>query len=178
MPKVSTRLAALAAPVLLIAAPAIAQSTMTTPPSPVASSPSDYVKMAGASDKFEITEAKVMMTSANPDIRKFARQMVTDHTKSTTMVKSAAMRDKVKVMPPMLRPDQQQMVAALKAEKGTSRDQLYLQQQKAAHQEALQLHQSYASSGSADALKATAAQIAPVVQSHIDMLNGMNMSGM
>ena len=56
---------------------------------------------------------------------------------------------------------------------GTERDALYVTQQKEAHQMALALHQGYAANGTSAPLKAAAAKIAPVVQSHIDMLNGM-----
>jgi putative membrane protein len=160
---------ALMAAVAISAAPAFAQATTAA----------DYVAQAGAGDQFEIQSSKLVMTSKDPKIKQFATQMVTDHTNSTKMVKAAAMKDHVKAGPPMLMPMQKDMIAQLKAAKGTERDAMYVTQQKQSHQMALQLHQGYAQSGDKDDLKAAAAQIVPVVQSHIDMLNGMStMAGM
>ena len=148
------------------AIPATAQ--MATP------TPKTFVAKAGASDKFEIIEAKLMMGSKNPDIVSFANQMVTDHTKSTMMVKTAAKSDGLMPAPPMLDAKQRQDLAALTAQHGKARDALYLTQQQAAHADALALMQTYASTGTAPHLKDTASQIVPVVQSHVDMLGKMS----
>ena len=134
---------ALIAAVAIPAVPAFAQ-TMTAP---------DYVKQAGASDQFEIQSSKLVMTSKDPKIQQFAKQMVTDHTKSTAMVKAAAMKDHVKAGPPMLMPMQKDLITQLKAAKGPARDQLYVQQQMQSHQMALQLQQTYSQSGDATNLK-------------------------
>lgn len=129
----------------------------------------EYVKTAGASDLFEITEAKVALTRThNPRIRQIATMMVRDHTKSTNMVKAAAMR----VMghappPPMLMPEQRTMVADLRAAKGPAFDRAYLDQQLQSHQQALEVQQGYAGNGDAPPLKHAAEQIVPVVQHHI-----------
>ena len=131
----------------------------------------EFVRMAGASDKFEITEAQIAQTrSHDPRVRDFAKMMVRDHTKSTMKVKAAARR----VMghnppPPMLRPDQQQKVADLRAAHGPDFDRTYLDQQVAAHQEALDLMQGYARGGDAPPLRHAAEEIAPVVQHHLEM---------
>ncbi len=139
-------------------------------PGPGAAMPaSEYVKTAGASDLFEITEAKVALTRThNPRIRKIATMMVRDHTKSTAMVKAAAR----KVMghnppPPMLMPDQRKMVADLRGAHGPDFDRTYLDQQLASHQQALEVQQGYASNGDAPPLKHAAEEIVPVVQHHI-----------
>jgi putative membrane protein len=134
-----------------------------------------FVMKAGASDLFERKEATLMESSANADVSGFAKQMMTDHTKSTTMVKSAAMKDGLKPGAPMLTAKQKSDLAALMAAKGSDRDSLYITQQKAAHAEALDLMQGYSTDGTATHLKMTAGKIAPVVQSHIDMLDKMAM---
>ncbi len=134
-----------------------------------------FVAKAGASDLFERKEAAIMATSSNTDIAGFAKQMMTDHTKSTDMVKAAAMKDGIKPGAPMLMAKQKSDLAALSASKGAARDSLYVTQQKAAHADALDLMTSYSTSGKATHLKMTAGKIAPVVQSHIDMLDKMAM---
>ncbi len=146
--------------------PAVAQ--MAAP------SPKTFVMKAGASDKFEISEAKLMMMSKNPDIVSFATQMKTDHMKSTDMVKMAAKADGMMPSPPMLDAKQKHDLAMLTAKHGKARDMLYVTQQKAAHADALALMQSYSTSGTATHLKDAAGQIVPVVQSHVDMLGKMS----
>lgn len=146
------------------AAPALAQSM----------SSATYVMKAGASDLYERESSKLLLTStANPQLKSFAQMMVTDHTKSTADVKKAAMKAKVKVAPPKLNAEQSSNMAALRAARGTARDSLYIEQQKTAHQEALMVQQDEADNGRAASLKMAASNIVPVVQHHIEMLNGM-----
>lgn len=153
--------AALALPVAAVAAPAM--------------SPASYVMKAGASDQYEITSSKLEMTSKNPQVREFAQHMIHDHMQSTAEVKAAAMRAHLHPAPPHMNAMQTRMVAQLRAASGAARDRLYIQQQKQAHDMALDLHRSYSEQGSAAPLKMAAAKITPVVQSHIDMLHTMPM---
>ena len=134
----------------------------------------DYLKAAGAGDMYEKQSSQIVLQSTkNAKLRTFANHMIKDHTTSTAEVKAAAMKSGITPKPPMLMPKQATMISQLKAAKGTARDTLYVEQQKQAHQEALATHQDYASTGDKPALKATAAKIVPVVQSHIDMLQSM-----
>lgn len=136
-----------------------------------AQTPSAYVATAGAGDLFEETSSKlVLRTTKDAKVRSFATMMLRDHGKSTAMVKAAAAKSGVKAGPSQLTAGQKKNIAALTDASGKGRDQLYWQQQKAAHKEALMLHKGYAATGSAAPLKAAAAQIVPVVQHHIDML--------
>ena len=155
---------ALAAAAMMSAGVAIA-----SPPTPV------YLAKAGAGDLYEKTSSQIVLGSThNPDIRRFADMMVTDHTKSTMMVKSAAMHSGLHPKPPVLDPMQRKMVADLRNARGPARDRIYLDQQKQAHAMALALHQDYASTGSTPALRHTAGEIVPVVQHHIEMLDHMS----
>jgi len=143
----------------------LAGAVQAAPPTPV------YVAKAGASDLYEKTSSQIVLGSTrNPEVRRFASMMVNDHSKSTAMVKSAALRSSVRPRAPMLEPMQRRMVADLRRAQGRDRDRLYLQQQRQAHQMALDLQQDYASTGSAPALRRAAGNIVPVVQHHIDML--------
>ncbi|OWK31244.1 DUF4142 domain-containing protein [Sphingomonas dokdonensis] len=149
---------------IMVAGPALAQAT----------SPADYVAKAGAGDLYERTSSQLVMGSTkNPKVRQFAQMMITDHTKSTNEVKAAAKQAGITPQPPALMPDQTRMIAELRAAPAATRDQVYLTQQKAAHQKALALHKSYAQTGTAAPLKMVAGKVAPVVQHHIDMLNRM-----
>ncbi len=160
-----TKLLTLAAMIVLPAVAAVAQAPMAAP---------TYVTKAGAGDQYEIQSSRLLLTTTkDAKLRSFATMMVTDHTKSTADVKAAAMRAGLHPAPPKLDAMGAKNVAALRATTGTARDRLYVEQQKAAHQRALTLHQTYAQSGTAAPLKATAASIAPVVQTHITELSTM-----
>lgn len=135
----------------------------------------DFVAKAGASDLYEKTSSQIVLASThNAGVRHFADEMIKDHTKSTQMVKSAAMRSGLHPKPPMLDAKQKGMVADLRKAKGADRDHVYLNQQKQAHAEALSLMQDYAATGSDAALRKAAGEIVPVIKHHIDMLNGLH----
>lgn len=137
-------------------------------------SPAAYVRAAGAGDLYETQSSRLVLTSTkNPAIRSFAQMMIQQHAKSTAEVKAAAMKAGMKPMPAMLTPPQSEMMRQLRAAAGTARDQLYLAQQKQAHDEALALHSGYAADGGSAPLKMAAGKIAPVVQTHIDRLATM-----
>lgn len=133
-----------------------------------------YVAKAGASDQYEIQSSRlVLATTRNGEIRRFANGMIRDHTKSSRDVARAAARSGVRAGPPTLDPMGARQVAQLRRARGPARDALYIQQQKASHQDALALHRDYADGGRAPALRRAAADIVPVVQHHIDELSRM-----
>ena len=139
-----------------------------------APAPAEFVEKAGASDTFEIDSARLMTTSKNPAISHFATKMITDHSKSTQMVTTAAKADGLTPGKPSMTVGQRTDITALKAvPAGKTKDDLYVKQQKAAHADALALMKDYAAGGSATHLKAAAAKIAPVVQMHVTMLAKM-----
>ncbi len=133
-----------------------------------------FVEKASASDTFEIDAAQLMVTSSNPAIKTFAKRMLIDHANSTMMVKAAARADHVTVEKPSLSIGQRTDLTALKVlPAGKVKDDLYVKQQKAAHDDALGLMRDYATNGSAPHLKQAASKIAPVVEQHRAMLARM-----
>lgn len=153
----------LAGALMVLPAAAFAQAV----PSPT------YLIKAGASDLFERQSGMVMASSRNPKISSFANMMIRDHTQSTADVKAAARASRLAVNPPHLSPMQARKLAALRGARGVARDRLYIEQQQAAHQDALALQQGYAQTGRAAPLRRVAAKIVPVVQHHIEMLSTM-----
>ncbi len=152
---------------LVLAVPGSLVAQMAAPPTAI------FLKKAGASDLFEREEGALMSRSANPAVRRFAQEMVRDHTKSSADIKAAAKASRLRVAPPTLAPDQVRNLAALRAARGPARDKLYIDQQKAAHRDALALMQAYSEGGDSRALRAVAGKIVPVVKMHIDMLSRM-----
>ena len=133
-----------------------------------------YVRMACASDQYEIQSSRlVLATTRNPAVRRFATDMIRDHGKSTADVKRAAARGGVVALPPRLNAMQARDIAQLRRARGPARDALYIQQQKASHRMALDLQQDYAAHGDVRPLARTAATIVPVVQHHIGELRRM-----
>lgn len=153
----------LVAATALIAAPALA----VAPKSPT------YVAMAASSDMYEMESSKLLTGSANPRIASFAQMMVTDHAKSTDEIGTAARADGMSPLPPRLNAKHAALLASLKKTEGAKRDTLYLKQQVTSHKEALALHQSYADGGDMPRLKAAAATIVPVVQTHLTEVTEM-----
>lgn len=169
-------LALLCAPATALSQPPVSQPQVSPPQVQTMSAPMSartYVEKAGASDLFERQSAQLMRTSKKPEIVSFAEMMVRDHMKSTQAVTAAARRAKMKVAAPRLTSKQASDLAALRSAEGAERDRLYVEQQKAAHEEALAVHSAYASEGKAGPLKAAASKIVPVVKHHIALLDTM-----
>ena len=99
--------------------------------------------------------------------------LVTDHTKSTADLKTAAAAATPAIaLPAVLPAELQTKLDALKAAKGAAFDTLFLEQQKEGHQKALDALNSYSSTGDVASLKTFAGKASPVVQRHLDELNG------
>jgi putative membrane protein len=151
-----------------------AAATLSGPASAQAMSPEQYVAAAGASDLYERQSSQLVLRSTrDAKVRQFATMMLADHAKSTAQVNAAAARARVQAGPPQLDAQKAQMIAQLQAATGPARDAAYVSQQKAAHAQALTLHQDYAANGSSAPLKAVATAVVPVIQHHIDMLQTM-----
>lgn len=154
------------------------------PPPPAAVDPNNplfapgYLAMAGSGDQFEIQSGQLaMQMSQNQAVRNFANMLIADHSRSTQMLVSAAQAAAIAPPPPAILPHHQAMLDQLRAAgSGPNFDMAFQQVQIQAHQEALQLHQNYAASGDVPALRATAGQIVPVVQMHLQHLQSLNVA--
>lgn len=134
-----------------------------------------YLATAGSSDQFEIQSAQLaLQMSQNPQLRSIANMLIADHTRSTQMLMSAAASARVPAPPPALLPQHQALLDQLRASgSGVAFDTAFRDIQINAHQQALALHQNYSTGGDVPALRATAAQIVPVVQNHLNMLQSL-----
>ena len=154
-------------------APASDAAASTAAAAPAAPSASDFVMKAAASDMYEVQAAKIAeKRSKTADVVSFAKMMVTDHTKSTAMVKKAiADSGRTDLAPPAELPaDKKTMIDALNSAPAGDFDKTYLDQQTMAHQDALALMTAESQSGDVPQLKDAAGMILPVVQMHVDML--------
>jgi len=139
----------------------------------------DYVKAAAISDMYEIEASKMaLQRSQSAPIKKFAQQMIDAHTATTKGLKAALGKSGLDVTPPAAMDNRRQgMLDNLRTASAQDFDKAYVDQQTAAHREALTLHKSYADDGDNAALKAFAADTAPKVQQHLDMIKMLDHSG-
>ena len=142
------------------------------PSSPLAAP--NYLSMAGSSDQFEIQSGQLaQQMSQNPGIRQIGQMLVADHTNSTQQLMAAAQSAGITPPPPALRPEHAALLQQIQSAPPGQFDMVFRDVQIQAHQQALQLHQGYASGGDTPALRTAATNIVPVVQNHLTMLQGL-----
>lgn len=136
---------------------------------------SDFASTIAASDMYEIAAGKLAQSMATmEECKKFGAMLVADHTKSSAMLKTAAAAANPPVTLPTTMPAElQAKLDALKAAKGAEFDKLFVEQQKEAHQKALDALKSYAAGGDQPSLKTFATTATPVIQRHLDEVKAM-----
>jgi putative membrane protein len=140
---------------VVVAPPAITQVGM------------DCVIRAGASDLYEIEAGRLaLQMSSNASVRSFAQMMIDHHTQSTAQMGAAMQSIGMAPPPAQLTPDLTNRLNLLRTA-GSGFDAMYLQDQVAAHQEALALHQACAANAGAP-IAGVSAGLVPVVQSHLN----------
>ncbi len=139
-----------------------------------APSSADYVRMAAASDLYEIQSSQIVMqTTQNSELRAFAEMMIEHHTMTTQTLTRAAQAAGMTPTAPALDAPKAEMIRQLQAAQGQARDMLYIQQQVGAHEEALTLHTRYANNGDVAQLKTAAGAAVPIVARHYNEITAM-----
>jgi len=127
-----------------------------------------FVQNAGQGDMYEIQAAKIAEQKAqNPEVKAFAKMMVTDHTALENQMKPLVTKAG-KSPPDQLDQRRKGFLDNLNAAGPSDFDKVYIDQQVSAHKETLNLMKGYAENGDDAALKAAAAKAAPKVQAHLD----------
>jgi putative membrane protein len=132
-----------------------------------------FVSNASQSDMYEIQAAQVAdKRSKNPDIKAFAKMMIKDHTATSKALGPLA---QAAGQTPAADLDNRRkgFIDHLNAASDADFDKTYVDQQVAAHKEALDLMTGYAKDGSDPGLKDAAAKTAPKVQEHLDKITGI-----
>jgi putative membrane protein len=137
---------------------------------------SGFANAVAAADLYEVESARLAADKAsNAEVKSLAQHIRTDHEKSTSELKSAAGTANISVAP-KLDAEKQGMLDQLKtAARGADFDRLYVEQQKTAHQKALDLLKGYSSGGDNEALKAFATKTSAAVKSHLDHANSIKL---
>jgi putative membrane protein len=151
-----------------LAPPVFAQPVPQAPGLQARTTAATYVTMAASSDTYEMESSKLALAHAsNPDVRRFAQMMTTDHANTSAAVLAAAKQASVG-LPGGPNPKHTMMLKQLREANHANMERVYVDQQVMAHEEALALHQGYAAQGDNPALRAAAAQAVPIVQRHLD----------
>ncbi|MEW6149754.1 MAG: DUF4142 domain-containing protein [Bradyrhizobium sp.] len=159
---------------MILAGPALAQSlgekTGVNSALGVAPSTPDFVKQVAISDMFEIESSKLAEQKGNAQEKSFAKQMVTDHTKTSTELKGLVSDGKVQAtLPTTLDSAHQSKLDKLKNATGKDFSSNYDSYQVSAHEDAVSLFERYANGGDNAALKGWAGKTLPALKHHLDM---------
>lgn len=135
---------------------------------------SGYVNNAAAGDMYEIKSSQMaIQRSQNDAVKMFAREMIAAHTATTAELKPIAQM--AGITPPMeLDARRASMLENLQSASAENFDSRYIDQQTAAHEEALTLHRTYADGGDHAQLKAFASKTAPAVEQHLTHVRGLD----
>lgn len=128
----------------------------------------EFAAMAASSDMFEIGSSELAKEkSENTELTGFADMMITDHTKASEELKTAAESAGVEVPTEMMEMHATKL-QELESMSGEEFDSAYIDAQVMAHEEALALMQGFAENGEDEALKAHAEKTAPVIEQHYE----------
>ncbi len=134
----------------------------------------DFAAAAASSDMYEIKAAQIALERSNsPAVKGFARMMIHDHGETTAKLKAITGTAGV-ALPTDLDERRTGMLDNLKSAQGKDFDKTYLDQQIAAHTEALTIMKKYADKGGNPDLKTFASNTAPHVQMHLDKAKALD----
>jgi putative membrane protein len=168
-----------AAVAVLAGAPALAQSvgekTGVNSALDISPTTADFVKEAATSDMLEIQAAKIAEDKGNAEEKKFAGQMVTDHTKTSSELREMVSGSEVMAdIPTKLDDSSQKKLDKLRDAKPADFAGQYDPMQVSAHKDAVSLFERYSKSGDNPKLKDWAGKTLPALQHHLDMAEAMN----
>jgi putative membrane protein len=168
-----------AAAALLAGAPVLAQSvgekTGVNSALDISPTTADFVKEAATSDMLEIQAAKIAEDKGNAEEKKFAGQMVTDHTKTSAELREMVSGSEVMAdIPTKLDDSSQKKLDKLRDAKPADFAGQYDPMQVSAHKDAVSLFERYSKSGDNPKLKDWAGKTLPALQHHLDMAEAMN----
>ena len=134
----------------------------------------DFIKEAATSDMLEIEAAKIAQQKGNADEKQFAKQMVTDHTKTSSELKGLVPAEMKSALPTALDDSSQKKLDKLRDTKPEDFAGQYDPMQISAHKNAVSLFERYAKSGEDPKLKDWAGKTLPALQHHLEMAQALD----
>ena len=142
-------------------------------PAPLDAADRAFVEKASAAGMAEVQAAQLAQTkSKSDDVKGFAQHMVDDHTAAGEKLKTIAQADGVQP-PDNLDAKDQKQIDALQRLNGAAFDKRYVEDQTAAHKEAVALFEKEAKSGSNAQLKQFALDTLPTLKQHLTDVEGL-----
>ncbi|HWW27559.1 MAG TPA: DUF4142 domain-containing protein [Caulobacter sp.] len=137
-----------------------------------------FVKDAAIGGMYEIESSKLALKRAmNPDVKAAARMIIDDHTAADAKLKALVSGGKAPgPLPTALDERRKGMLDNLTGAAAKDFDDRYLDQQTMAHHEALLAFNGYAKAGDNADLKAFAAETAPKLEHHAEMVTKLDRS--
>jgi putative membrane protein len=130
----------------------------------------DFWAKAAEGGMAEVELSKLAQTKAtNPEVKKFAQQMVTDHTKANGELKALAGKLKV-TLPADLNSNHKSTMEKLGTLSGADFDKAYVDAMVSDHNDAVNLFQGEADGGTTEEVKTWAAKTLPTLKSHQTMI--------
>jgi putative membrane protein len=166
---------------ILVAGPALAQSigerTGVNSAFGISPTMADFIKEAANSDMLQIAAATFAQEKGNAEEKKFAEQMMADHNKTSSDLKSLVDSGAVKAdIPTALNSSSQKKLDKLRDTRRQAFASEYDPMQVSVHKEAVSLFERYSKSGDNPKLKDWAGKTLPTLQHHLDMAEAMNKS--
>lgn len=136
----------------------------------------DFASKVAVANKFEIDTSELALKYAKgADVKKFAQQMIDDHTKAGEEFKAAVAAQKIDAPKDALDMTHEAKYAKLRVfttENGF--DGSYVAEQLAAHKEAVDLFRNYSQNGQTGPLKDFAAKTLPTLEHHLMMVQSLS----
>lgn len=139
---------------------------------------SAYVPNAAMGDMYEIQAADIALErSQTPAVRELATMIKTDHAAAAAEFKAAAPTAAPDVtLPTALDQRRQGLIDNLRSAGASDFDRVYVDQQIAAHQEAITLHRGFSDNTDAPALAAHARKVLPKIEAHLQHAESLKAS--
>ena len=133
----------------------------------------EFVTMAASGGMHEVELGKMASEKAhNPDIKKFGKMMVADHTKANEELKKVAKAANMPV-PDKLMEKHQKMVDMFKELKDDNFDKEYIKHAVESHEMSVALYTKASTEAKNEELKAFAAKTLPTVKDHLKMAHDL-----
>jgi putative membrane protein len=133
-----------------------------------------FVMKASSSAMHEVELGKLGVTNAaNPDVKKFADRMVTDHSKAIDGLKAAAKAANIPV-PDKMTPEHQKELDRFRTLKGADFDKAYMAHMVKDHEAGEALYSKAAKDLKDPGLKGFAEKTLPTVQEHLKLAKQVN----
>jgi putative membrane protein len=162
----------------VLGSPALAQSvgekTGVNSALGIAPKTEDFIKEAAMSDMTEIETSQIAQLKGNVDEKQFAEIMVTDHTKTSSELKSMVPDNLKAAIPASLDDGSQKKIAKLRDAKPEDFASEYDPMQVSAHKDAVSLFERYANGGDDAKLKDWAGKTLPALKHHLEMAQALD----